>query len=199
MGRIKGVRLLDTTSPDSIRQLTDLLNVVYKDRAGKGADYLPAEQNEETTRRRTEGREVWVAQFGGLLAGTFTLSSPGTSRESQWFRQATVSEVSQLAVHPNFRMLGIFPILMDAAEQRAYELGAVEIAGIAVSRQKKLINAYLLRGHRIVDCKWQKNASFGIVIFSKTLRPPGVRPSFLHFCFRKLKYFRRFIRYRLLS
>ena len=191
------LRLLDSSDPVSVQKLTEFLNVVYQARAKKGVDYLPSNQGEETTRRRIEGKECRVAEIDGRIVGTFTVSAPENTRGSWWYRQAGVAEVSQLAVHPNFRMLGIFSFLMDAAEQRALEMGALELSGSTPARQKQLLTAYIHRGHRIVDYKWSKNASYGCVIFSKTLQGNGVKSTLLRRISRKVKYSRHYIRYKL--
>jgi len=191
------LRLLDSSDPNEIRKLTDFLNIIYKDRADKGIDYLPSSQDEDTTRLRIKDKECWVAEIGEQIVGTFTISAPENTRGCWWYRQSGVAEASQLAVHPNFRSLGMFLLLTGATEQRALELGALEVAGSAPSQRKRLIAAYIRRGHRIVDYKWSKNASYGCVIFSKALQVNGIRSKLHRRILRKMKYYRRFIKYNL--
>jgi GNAT superfamily N-acetyltransferase len=193
------LRLLDCSDDASVRKLSDFLTLCYKDRAEKGEDFLPDSQDEATTRRRIEGREVWVAEIDHQIVGSFTLAPPGVASGSWWYRQPGVAEISQVAVHPAYRMLGFFSLLLDYADQRAMELGSLESAGTVPSKRKRLIKAYLRRGSRIVDYKWKKNSGYGSVIFSKTLNKPGVKSSLLRLTLRRLKYFRRFIRYKLLG
>lgn len=191
------LRRLDSSDPESIRRLTAFLDVVYGDRAKKGIDYLRGSQTEESTLRMIQNKECWVAEIGGQIVGSFAVSTPENTRGSWWYRQPGVAEVSQLAVHPSFRMLGLFPLLMDAAEQRAVELGAVEVAGSAPSQRKRLIQAYLRRGHRIVDYKWPKNSRYGCIIFSKTLQGGGIKCTLFRRMLRRIKYLRRAARYKL--
>ena len=190
------LRLLDC-SDDSIRKLTDFLNICYKDRAEKGVDYLPSGQDEETTRRRIEGREVWIAEIEHQIVGAFTIAPPGIASGTWWYRQPGVAEVSQIAVHPAFQKLGFFSLLMDRAEQRASEMGSFELAGSVPTQRKRLIKAYIKRGARIVDYKWKKNASYGSVIWSIALHKTHVKSGFYRRLLRKMKYFRGFIKYRL--
>ena len=192
------IRLLDSSDEDSIRKLTNFLDICYKDRANKGVNYLPSGQDEETTRRRIKGKEVWVFEIGHQIVGAFTLTPPGNTGGSWWYRQSGVAEVSQVAVHPTFRMLGLFSALMDAAEHRAQEMGSCELAGSVPTKRKRLINTYVRRGARIVDYKWKKNASYGSVIWSKSLHKNHVESYLCRRISRKLKYFRRFIKYKLL-
>jgi GNAT superfamily N-acetyltransferase len=189
------IRLLNNSDDNDVGRFTEFSSICYSDRAAKGVDYLPAGQDEETTRRRIENREVWVAELDGRIVASFSIASPENTAGSWWYRQPAVVELNQLAVHPDFRILGLFSMMMDAAEQRALELGAVEIAGTVPAKRKKLLQAYLRRGTRIVDYKWKKNARYGSVIFSKALRPPGRKSSFLRRTIRKFKYFRRYLRY----
>lgn len=192
------IRLLDSSDEDSIRKLTNFLDICYKDRAKKGVNYLPGGQDEKTTRRRIEGKEVWICEINHQIVGTFTITPPEKTAGSWWYRQPGVAEVSQVAVHPAFRILGLFSLLMDAAEQRALEMGSFELAGSVPTKRKRLINAYIKRGARIVDYKWKKNASYGSVIWSKSLQETPVESGLCRRISRKLKYFRRFMKYKLL-
>jgi len=191
-------RLLDSSDEESIRKLTNFLDICYKARAKKGVNYLPDGQDEETTRRRVEGKEVWVSEIGHEIVGAFTITPPEKACGVWWYRQSGVAEVSQVAVHPAFRMLGLFSLLMDAAEQRALDMGSLELAGSVPSQRKRLIKAYTSRGARIVDYKWKKNARYGSVIWSKSLQDTPVKSYLYRRIPRKLKYFRRFIKYKLL-
>lgn len=192
------LRLLDSSDEKSIRKLTNFLDICYKARAKKGVNYLPGGQDEETTRRRIEGKEVWVSEIGHQIVGSFTITPPEKAYGVWWYRQSGVAEVSQVTIHPAFRMLGLFSLLMDAAEQRALEMGSLELAGSVPTQRKRLINAYISRGARIVDYKWKKNASYGSVIWSKSLQKTPVKSCLCRRVSRKLKYFRRFIKYKLL-
>ena len=191
------LRLLDCSDDDSVTKLTDFLNICYKDRAQKGEDYLPSVQDVETTRRRIEGKEVWVAEIDHQIVGSFTLAPHEKTGGTWWYRQPGVSEFSQVAVHPVFQKQGFFSLLMDRAEQRAAEMGSLELAGSVPAQRKWLIRAYMRRGFRIVDYKWRKNASYGFVIVSTAISETPVKSRLYRRILRKIKYFRRFIKYKL--
>ena len=188
--------LMDNTSEKAVRDLTALLNLCYKNRFQSGVYYLPDGQDEETTRRRISGKEVWFAKRDQTLIGTFTLATSENASGTWWYRQPGVSEICQIAVHPAFQRQGYFSILMDFAEKRALELGSLELAGSVPAKRKWLIRAYLKRGTRIVDYKWKNNASYGSVIFSKSLGKSSLKSGFFRRSKRKLKYFRRFLCYK---
>lgn len=189
------LRLLDGSATDSMRILSEFLSLVYKDRAEQGIDYLPDGQDEETTFRRVADRESWVAEADGKIIATFTLSLPGKAHGTWWYRQGAIAEFNQLAVHPDFQTFAMFKFLCDAVERRAIELGALESAGSVPTQRKRLLNAYLHRGYRIVDYKWKKNAKYGSYVFSKMLAGNGIPCPWYRRVLRKIKYFRRFIRY----
>jgi GNAT superfamily N-acetyltransferase len=193
------LRLLDCSDDESVTKLSDFLTICYKDRAEKGEDFLPDSQDEETTRRRIEGREVWVAEIGHQIAGSFTIAPPRKTGGSWWYRQPGVAEVSQITVNPAFQMQGFFSLLIDSAKQRASEMGSRELAGTVPSQRKWLIKAYMKRGFRIVDYKWSKNSGYGSVIVSKSLNKTCVKSGLFRRLFRKIKYFRRFIKYKLIG
>jgi GNAT superfamily N-acetyltransferase len=190
-------RLLDC-SEESGRKLSDFLNICYRERVKNGEGYLPDHQDEEATLKRIHGKEVWFCEDGDRIIGTFTIAPPGNASQTWWYRQRGVAEISQVAVHPAFQRKGHFSFIMDAAEKRAMELSALELAGSVPSQRKWLINAYLKRGARIVDYKWRKNAQYGWVIFSKTVQGGGVKSHFFPRLSRRMKYFRCFIKYKLL-
>ncbi len=192
------IRLLNSSDKDSVRKLTDFLNICYKDRAVKGVDYLPDSQDEETTSRRIIGKEVWVCESDNQIVGTFTIASTENAKGTWWYRQPGVAEVSQIAVHPSLQGSGIFSFLVDAAKERALQMGSLELAGSVPSERKWLIKAYIKRGARIVDYKWKKNASYGSVIWSIAIQKNGLKSSLFRRILRRLKYFRRYIKYKLL-
>lgn len=191
------LRLLDNSDEKSVRKLADFLDICYRARAKKGLNYLPDGQDEEITRRRIEGGKVWVCETGRQIIGAFTIAPPEKTGGSWWYRKSGVAEVSQIAVHPAFQMRGLFSLLVDAAGQRALEMGSLELAGSVPTQRKRLIKAYMNRGFRIVDYKWKKNSRFGSVILSKSLQQPGIKSGLCSRISRKLKYFRRFVRYKL--
>ena len=190
-------RLLDF-SEESARKLSDFLNICYRQRVEHGESYLPSHQDEQATFKRIQGKEVWFCEDGGRIIGTFTIAPPGNASQTWWYRQRGVAEISQVAVHPDFQRKGYFAFIMDAAEKRAIKLSALELAGSVPSQRKWLIKAYLKRGSRIVDYKWRKNAQYGHIIFSKTIQGGGVKSHFFSRFSRRMKYFRRFIKYKLL-
>jgi GNAT superfamily N-acetyltransferase len=196
------IRLLNNSDATDVRRFTEFSNICYSDRAARGIDYLPADQDGETTRRRIEGREVWVAELDRRIVASFCISAPGNAAGSWWYRQPGVADVNQLAVHPDSRnhgLFSLFSLMMDAAEERAVELGVVALAGTVPTKRKKLLKVYQRRGYRIVDYKWKRHARYGSVIISKTFKSPGPKSSVFRRTMRKLKYCRRCIQYRVLQ
>ena len=193
-------RQLNNSDRKSVQDFADFLSLCYRHRYRKGETFLPDHQDEETTRRRIADAEVWVAEQDGRIIASFSIVFPEKAVGSWWYRLPGVSEVNQIAIHPDHQGWGgYFRILMEAAEKRALELGVCELAGKIPSQQQRLLQVYMRRGYRIVDCRWPTGRGYGSVIFSKTIQGNPLMCSPLRRFRRKFKYFRRYVKYGVLK
>jgi GNAT superfamily N-acetyltransferase len=192
-------RLIDSSDLDSIRLFSDFLSICYKDRFFKGITCLPYHQDTKTTCRRIQGAEVWISEKNGRIIASFSIVLPSKTAGSWWYRKPNVSEINQIAIHPDYQGKGYFQFILDSAEKRAMELGIHELAGSVLSQRKWLIKAYLHRGYRIVDYKWKTGYNYGSVIVSKTIQGRTLKSGFLRRFGRRLKYFRRYVKYGILK
>jgi len=69
--------------------------------------------------------QVWVAELGGEVVGTVALWPPGASGSEAFVPNA--ADLRHLGVSPNHHGKGVSAALMDAAEDRAWALGAAAI------------------------------------------------------------------------
>jgi len=96
--------------------LRALINSAYQILGDMGLNFTGVDQDDEITRRRMRGREVYVIERDGELIGTVTVAV----KESEGTRYGYINV---LAVAPNHQRRGIGSELMAIAERRAREIG----------------------------------------------------------------------------
>jgi GNAT superfamily N-acetyltransferase len=163
------IRLL--RGDDSLEELTELLHRAYAALGALGFNYVAVDQDVATTRERIDGNECFVAAIGSRLVGTVLLMPPGRgSRKCDWYL-GNVAVMGQFATEPSLQGTGIGSRLMDAAERRAAELGAAEIAMDTAEGATHLVELYQRRGYRLVGHVRWSHANYRSVVLSKRLGP----------------------------
>ena len=155
--------------PEGVDELTALLHRAYAPLAASGLAYVAATQAEEVTRRRTAGRECWVARVDGVLVGTITVQPPGVPHGCAWYERPDVAVFGQFAVEPALQRGGLGSALLAHAEARARALGAVELALDTAEGAERLVAYYEGRGFRPVGHVDWPMTNYVSVVLSKTL------------------------------
>ncbi|MEO1130718.1 MAG: GNAT family N-acetyltransferase [Planctomycetota bacterium] len=154
-----------------MRTITSLLHRAYAPLAARGMRYLASHQDESVTRERltAEGSEGFVAEFGGRIVGTVTLCSPRDGAAVHWYRLPGVFTFEQFAVDPDYQGQGIGALLIGRVENRAVELGAIEIACDTSEHATELIATYTRRGYReVARTEWEVT-NYVSVVLSRSL------------------------------
>ena len=108
-----------------------------------------------TERRKAELRavadkravaHVWVAELDGQLVGTVSLWPPNAPGSEAFIPDA--ADIRHMAVSPRHRGLGISRALLDAAEARAWELGARAICLHVRREATGVAGVYRARGYQ---------------------------------------------------
>jgi len=128
MNRPDGLVLRPVT-PDDVPPLTRLLHAAYADLAADGLNFTGATQDEVTTAHRSLGVGAsWVlADAGGSLAGTVTVSSPpgrGIRALTSLALEPDRVWLNQLAVRPDLRGRGLATSLWGTVRAWALDRGA---------------------------------------------------------------------------
>ena len=127
-----------------------------------GLNFTGVTQDEETTRQRMRGREVYVIEREGRLIGTVTFSV----REKDGVR---FGYVNLLAVDPAERRRGLGERLMGIAERRAKEVGVDRVRLDTAIPATHLVRWYEKRGYtRIDEAQWE-GKTYRSVIFEKVV------------------------------
>lgn len=154
-----GVRLAGDTDVPALRRL---VNAAYRTLGEMGLNYTGVTQDEETTRKRMRGREVYVLEEAGVLIGTVTFSVKERDRGRYGY-------VNQLAVEPSRQRRGLGGRLMDIAEQRARDLGLRSVRLDTAVPAEHLIRWYAALGYREVSRTHWRGKTYESVILEKTL------------------------------
>ncbi|MFN8179623.1 MAG: GNAT family N-acetyltransferase [bacterium] len=162
---------------DSVGALTLLIHRAYAPLLEKGLHFVAATQDEATTRSRIAEGECFVAEVDGRIVGTILLRPPTASTRCAYYARAGVASIHQLAVEPALQRRGIARRLVEAAEERAREIGAEEVALDTAESASHLLARYERWGYRVVDAvDWRPEVNYRSVVMAKTLSP-GMRRS----------------------
>jgi GNAT superfamily N-acetyltransferase len=158
-------------SSDSISELTLLIRRAYKQLADMGFNYTGSYQDDEITRQRISRGECYVLVEGGALIGSIMLYPPNEQPwpAQQWYAYPGVASCGQFAVEPRLQRSGRGAKLMDFVENRAAEIGAVELALDTSEGADHLIRFYTDRGYRFVEYIQHEGKTYRSMILSKAL------------------------------
>lgn len=165
------VRLL--SHRDSIPEITSLLHRAYAGQVAMGLKPLAGRQDDETTRRRCESGECYLAieQQSQKIVGIILFHEVEGDAGPPWFNNKFVDTFSQFAVDPSMQGCGIGQLLLETVERRALECSAAEIACSMADPDTALKNFYLKRGYRFIE-HWQwPYTNYKSAILSKKLAP----------------------------
>lgn len=139
------VRLANEADVPALRLL---VNLAYLQLAELGLNATGTYQDEQITRERMRGVDVYLAFLNDRLVGTISLGVESTE-------QGPVLYVSQLAVDPAHQRLGIGGTLLRLAEKRATELGLRNLQLHTAVRAEHLVSMYSKAGYRVTgEVRW---------------------------------------------
>lgn len=163
---------------DSLAELTCLLHAAYASLAAQGWNFTAVDQGVDVTRERLAGAQGFVAELGGRLVGTVAVRGPKPAGEAYigdppppLYTTPGTAILSQLAVHPDHRGLGLGERLIDAAEAWARAQGFTQIALDTAEPATALRCRYERRGYATVGgVQWQ-GKTYASVLMARSLAP----------------------------
>jgi GNAT superfamily N-acetyltransferase len=164
---------------DSLGALTALLHRAYARLAAMGLNFTAVDQSVETTRRRVESGQCFVAELDKQIVGTVTVchaydpNSEPWARATPWFYRRDVAHLHQLAVDPSVQGLGLGERLVAACEQWAVERGLAGIALDTAAPAAHLRERYARLGYRDIDEVQWAGKTYRTVLMLKALAEPA--------------------------
>lgn len=163
---------------DCLNELTALLHASYASLAEQGWNFTAVDQPVHVTRDRLAGAQGFVAELGGRLVGTVAVRGPKPAGEDYiadppppLYTTPGTAILSQLAVHPDCRGLGLGERLIAAAEAWAGAQGFAQIALDTAEPATALRCRYERRGYVTVGgVQWQ-GKTYASVLMAKPLSP----------------------------
>lgn len=166
---ILDVRIRRLGPADDLESLTALLHRAYRPLLDAGLNFTATKQGVATTKQRVGEGLCFVAELGGKIVGTVTLSFGLSEWINAYYRKAGVWRFGQFAVEPDLQGHGIGKLLLEHIERHAAESGAVELALDTAIPARHLIDFYARCGYQVVDhCQWPGH-SYASVVMSKRL------------------------------
>lgn len=143
--------------------LRRLVNAAYAELAEMGLNFTGTYQDEEETRARMQGNEVYLAFFGSELAGTISMEVE--EREGE----PPVLYLGQLAVEPSLKRKGLGRRLLRLAEEKAKEKGLTRLQLDTAQPATHLVALYRSEGYEVVgDVQWE-GKTYRSFIFEKRI------------------------------
>jgi GNAT superfamily N-acetyltransferase len=155
---------------DSIDALTALLHRAYAPLGARGLNYTAVDQTADVTRSRIARGVCLVAVTPDrCLSGTVLYHRTFKGTVSVWLERDDVAFFGQLAVEPDMQKSGLGARLVEAAERRARQEGAAEMAVDTAEPAGHLVSWYARLGYRRIATVQWRGKNYRSVIMSKTL------------------------------
>lgn len=161
---------------DCLQRLTELLHAAYATLMAQGWNFTAADQSVQTTRERLAEGQAFIALQDECLVGTISVRGPKQADQCYiadapppLYLRADTAILSQLAVHPEARGLGLAERLMDSAEDWARAQGFAQIALDTAVPAEALRRRYLRRGYAEVGAVQWSGKTYASVLMSKPL------------------------------
>lgn len=139
------------SSEDSYQELTSLLHRAYAELAERGLNFTATDQTVETTQRRVESGQTWVAEHDGRIVGTITFYVGAKEWQPRYYANPGVAFFGQFGVDPSARGMGIGAMLHQKVLDLAVEQGMKQLALDTSDQALNLIRLYESWGYKVVD------------------------------------------------
>ncbi|GAB2492574.1 hypothetical protein GCM10027030_27450 [Luteococcus sediminum] len=152
--------------------LTDVLHEAYAELAGMGLNFTAVDQDVAMTARRAAAGTCWVAERGGQLLGTVTVSFPPyTPVLEKWPAAATpgTAWLNQLAVAPRAQGTGLAGMLFRTGVQWARDQGATLIGLDTAVPAAQLVALYRRWGFAERDTIHWDGKTYDSVVMTRPL------------------------------
>jgi len=168
------IRIRALAARDSLDAVTALLHLAYAPLAARGMNFAAATQSATMTRTCAAQGQCFVAERGGAVVGTVTVSGPydetsAPAGEAPWRWDADTAHFHQFAVHPQHQGAGIGRQLVAACEAWARERGYRRIALDTAEPAHELRALYARLGYAEVGRQQWPERSYCSVIMRKAL------------------------------
>jgi GNAT superfamily N-acetyltransferase len=178
-------RLKIIPKPDYIswEEITELLHPAFAERAEQGMKFTAVNQDVTTTINRVKDGLCLVALIDERLVGTLTFRFEKVSGTKKWYYETTYGYLSQLAVHPQYKRLGIGNELQKERLNLCYQ-NKVDASFLSTAyNAKPLIKWNLRMGAQQVDFVSFKNTNYYSVILRTPMMGKRFNPLYV-----KLRY-----------
>lgn len=153
-------------------ELTDLLHRAYAELGALGLNFTAIDQSVETTRQRSRGGCCLVAERGGRLIATLTMSLPPSRGLQRLTPEAAVPArawLNQVAVSPEARGLGIARDLWRRGRAWAIDEGATTVGVDTAQPAAHLVELYARWGFAQVDTVHWDGKTYDSVVMTRAL------------------------------
>jgi len=158
---------------DSLELLTDLIHQAYASHATQGLRYWGTHQTVADTATRFASGHGFVAEVAGQIAGTITLRPPQPDSPVALYQDADTWSISQFAVAPSHKGIGVGFALHEHARSAALAHGARRMALDTAVPAEPLIALYAKWGYRIEgEHDWRPHTNYLSVLMTCSLILP---------------------------
>jgi GNAT superfamily N-acetyltransferase len=154
---------------DSVEELTRLLHRAYAAPARAGLNYTAAVQTPETTRKRAEHGQCFVAADEAGLVGTILVNASVPNPLGELLGRPRVASIHQFAVAPERQGCGFGSLLLALAESWIRAAGFAQVALDTAESDPRVMAFYVRRGYRSVGSIQWTGKAYRSIIMSKEL------------------------------
>lgn len=137
-----------------------LVNAAYRQLADMGLNFTGTYQDEQVTRQRMQGRDVYLIWRERELVGTISLHIKQLEQEQALY-------VSQFAVSPVHQRQGIGGLLLQLADNRALELGLHAVQLDTAVPALHLVAMYSKAGYKVIEEVHWEDKTYNSYIMEK--------------------------------
>ena len=162
----------EVSAGDDFAALTELIHSAYAPHAASGLRYWATHQSVEDTRKRLANGIGLVAEVGGEIVGTITVSPSDPQSKVSLLAEPDTWSFGQFCVVPSHKGKGLGRQIHDFAVKVAIAKGCQKMALHTAQPAFALIGVYRSWGYQLVGtCGWRPHTNYLSVLMAKRVGP----------------------------
>lgn len=149
---INEIKIVPKPDYVSWEEITEVIHRAFEEKKEKGMNYLGSHQDVETTIKRVGNGICLVALHNDKVVGTLALKIlEPTEKGRKWYNGNKYAYSSQLAVHPEYKGIGIGKMLMEKRNEICYQEKVDELLAHTSIHAKDMLNRWKKQGAQFVE------------------------------------------------